>query len=158
MLLRRNVPSVTGGARVDAGEIRVAASKQDRQHPERLARGRMGLFRASRHHSASLPDMGWGLHCSGQIVRFAFGSPSSGEYQQSGRSRDCRNWRMPEVDLARQPIERYGKPLAESLLLSASRERDEVVMEEREASLEGGSLKEIEDVLLHQHYARWLEF
>ena len=80
-LLRRGVPRVADGARVDAREGRVAAAPQDGQRSERFARARIGNFRADRHNSASLPDMGWGLHCSGQIVRFAFGPPSIQKYQ-----------------------------------------------------------------------------
>ena len=75
-LFRCGVPGMAERARVDPGQIRIAMTQQDRQHSECLTWARVGLLRASGHNSASLPYMGWGLHCSGQIARLTIESPS----------------------------------------------------------------------------------
>jgi len=66
---------------VDTGELGISAAAQDRERLERLIWVCIRLLDTSGHNSASLSNMGLGLHCNGQISRFIVGPPSRRKYQ-----------------------------------------------------------------------------
>ena len=135
MLFRRGVPGMAERARVNPGEIRIAMTQQDRQRSERLTWARVGFFRACGHNSASLPNMGWGLHCSGQIARLAIGSPSGRNYQQSSHPRDGKKRSVPGIKTQSGNSSASAKRSRNLFCCPRPEKWDQVVMDEQEAGL-----------------------